>query len=318
MRAFSVFSAPGQWFRGNCHTHTTLSDGKSSPVEVAAAYREQGYDFLVLTDHRKSQESVAELSRKGFLVINGIEHHPPALKPHTAVPHHIVGIGIDKTPSDKWVRAVTADKWIRWVWRNGGIPVYAHPYWSGHDLDHMREGRRAFGVEVFNSVCEAERGLGDSSAHLDHALSEGIPWRVFAVDDMHKIQRDAFAGWIMVKARDLTRAAILRAILKGNFYATQGPEILQLSVRRGIARIECSPVHKIVWHCVGPYGRIAVAETALTEAEYDLRKRENARYLRVELIDFTGRKAWSQPVWRDARTGAWHDPAEPTLQRKGR
>ena len=40
-----------RWYKGNLHTHTTRSDGRKSPEEVADLYREQGYDFLALTDH---------------------------------------------------------------------------------------------------------------------------------------------------------------------------------------------------------------------------------------------------------------------------
>ena len=41
------------WFRGNLHTHTTVSDGRKTPDETAAIYRAAGYDFLALTDHWK-------------------------------------------------------------------------------------------------------------------------------------------------------------------------------------------------------------------------------------------------------------------------
>ena len=38
-----------RWFKGNTHTHTTESDGDSSPEYVARWYKEHGYDFLVLS-----------------------------------------------------------------------------------------------------------------------------------------------------------------------------------------------------------------------------------------------------------------------------
>lgn len=45
---------PGElsWYRGNTHTHTLWSDGDSLPEVVAAWYKEHGYHFLVLSDHR--------------------------------------------------------------------------------------------------------------------------------------------------------------------------------------------------------------------------------------------------------------------------
>jgi len=308
MKPFAAFAAKGQWYRGNCHTHTTLSDGKDSAGDTARAYREAGYDFLVLTDHRKSQSDVDDLQRKGFLVINGVELHPPSVAPAVGA-HHIVAIGVDSHPRASAVLKGSARSVIRWIRRHGGMALYAHPYWTGHDLRHMEEGRSAFGVEVYNSVCETVRGLGDSSAHLDQALSNGFRWKVFGVDDAHSVERDAFGGWIMVKSTALTQRAVLTAIRKGRFYASSGPTIRSLALRRGVARIECSPVRRIVWHCRGSLGSaIHAGRKLLTEDEYDVRRlRSPQDYLRVEITDSKGRKAWSNPIFRDRKTGRWTD-----------
>ena len=37
--------------RGDLHCHTTLSDGRGTPEEMAAAAQERGYDYLAVTDH---------------------------------------------------------------------------------------------------------------------------------------------------------------------------------------------------------------------------------------------------------------------------
>ncbi len=308
MKAFGAFSAKGEWFRGNCHTHTKLSDGQLSAAETVEAYRSRGYHFMVFTDHRLCRESVEYLQREDFLVINGIELHPPA-RSRPFINHHIIGIGVEKNPNPRLIEKGSAETAVRWIKRNGGIAVYCHPYWSGHHISHMREGRGAFGVEVYNSTTEAVRGLGDASAHLDQALSQGFPWKAFAVDDTHRIERDGFGGWIMVKAAKLTRANVMRAILKGNFYATNGPEIYSLSLKRNIARIECSPVKQVVWHCVGPCGiRETAAGGSLTVAEFDLSAiSAQSRYVRIEIMDANGRKAWSNPVWWDQKTRRWND-----------
>lgn len=46
-----VFAAPGQFWRGNIHDHSSNSDVTLTPEEVCAAYRKQGYDFICLSDH---------------------------------------------------------------------------------------------------------------------------------------------------------------------------------------------------------------------------------------------------------------------------
>ena len=45
------FSQPGRFYRGNLHGHSTESDGAWSPAEVIRQYRQNGYDFVAITDH---------------------------------------------------------------------------------------------------------------------------------------------------------------------------------------------------------------------------------------------------------------------------
>ncbi len=52
MLAFTqvIHRRPG-WYRGDLHAHTTHSDGMLSPSELIDLAREQGLDFLAITDH---------------------------------------------------------------------------------------------------------------------------------------------------------------------------------------------------------------------------------------------------------------------------
>jgi len=45
-----------RWLKGNTHTHTLWSDGDAAPEQVAAWYAENGYQFLVLSDHNIYQD----------------------------------------------------------------------------------------------------------------------------------------------------------------------------------------------------------------------------------------------------------------------
>jgi len=40
-----------RWWRGNLHTHTLWSDGDDFPEMAAEWYRDNGYQFLALSDH---------------------------------------------------------------------------------------------------------------------------------------------------------------------------------------------------------------------------------------------------------------------------
>jgi hypothetical protein len=44
-------SGGSRWYRGNTHAHTLWSDGDAAPELVVAWYKEEGYQFLCLSDH---------------------------------------------------------------------------------------------------------------------------------------------------------------------------------------------------------------------------------------------------------------------------
>lgn len=44
------------WFKGNLHTHSLWSDGDDYPEMIADWYKQQGYNFLALSDHNVIQE----------------------------------------------------------------------------------------------------------------------------------------------------------------------------------------------------------------------------------------------------------------------
>jgi len=48
--------APLRWLKGNTHTHTLWSDGDAAPEQVASWYADNGYQFLVLSDHNIYQD----------------------------------------------------------------------------------------------------------------------------------------------------------------------------------------------------------------------------------------------------------------------
>lgn len=43
-----------KWFKGNTHMHTLRSDGRSLPVEAAALFKREGYNFICFSDHNVS------------------------------------------------------------------------------------------------------------------------------------------------------------------------------------------------------------------------------------------------------------------------
>ena len=78
------FSRPGNFYRGNMHTHSTNSDGSLSPEAVCGAYRGEGHDFLVLTDHFMEVYGFPVTDTRSyrtgyFTTIIGAELHAPEI-----------------------------------------------------------------------------------------------------------------------------------------------------------------------------------------------------------------------------------------------
>src|SRR5450631_2255704 len=76
------FAMPGRFWRGNLHTHSTRSDGHLDPAATVGWYRDNGYDFVALTDHFVARygyriTDTTSMREAGFTTIIGAELHAP-------------------------------------------------------------------------------------------------------------------------------------------------------------------------------------------------------------------------------------------------
>ena len=284
------FQQPGQWYRGNTHSHSTESDGQLSIGDRFAAYRDADYDFLVLTDHRKVND-VQAYSTSDFLAISGSEVHPD--NPYGGDTYHFVAINIHEriNCAKMHPNAVLDD-----IKAQGGEAVLCHPYWSGHTILDYLPLRGYFAIEVYNDSC-VPIGKEFSEQAWDDLLDRGGPVLGIAADDSHGTVEDCFHGWIMVKAEELTIDGIMGALRTGAFYSTLGPEIRDMTLEGSELTVKCSEAQSIVFKAQSSRGKRAFPSDGelLTEATYSIP--ESAKYVRVEITDETGKKAWSNPFF---------------------
>lgn len=63
--------------KGCLHTHTTYSDGKLTPQQVADAYGRLGYDFIAFTDHdyllKNNYRQAIEAVKSDMIIFYGVE-----------------------------------------------------------------------------------------------------------------------------------------------------------------------------------------------------------------------------------------------------
>ena len=283
------FTIKGEWYKANLHTHTTASDGRATLAERVDGYRSRGYAVLAITDHQKTND-VTGLSTKDFLVLSGIELHPPC--PGTDGLYHLVGLNVPHGFTHR--KDAGANAIIRRVRQAGGEVIVAHPYWCGHDMRHLMPLKGYIGVEVYNATCTF-CGHGVSSVHWDQMLCSGIVVPGSACDDAHR-EEDAYLGWTMLRLKRLTVKAVMNALRAGAFYASTGPRIDDFRLRRGRVTLRCSRASEVRFLGRDYYGAIRRPQRGktLTTAEADITPAW--KYVRAEVVAPDGRVAWSNPI----------------------
>jgi len=152
-------------------------------------------------------------------------------------------------------------------------------------------------VEIYNHSSAIEAGRGGGIATLDLLLNEGDRVHLTATDDSHHVPGDAFGGWVMVAADSLTAGDIIASLKAGNYYASSGPDFIDISIDGANLDVGTSPVDRII--LAGDRHRAEfVAGEGLTTASFDLASLDSA-FFRVVAIDARGQCAWSNPYWMD-------------------
>jgi hypothetical protein len=187
----------------------------------------------------------------------------------------------------------------------------------------LKELRGPFLFEIWNgypfsnnSGGSDDKGAASPSAEAlwDSVLTTGkVAWGV-ASDDAHayhdfEIRESPNPGkaWIVAYARELKPEAIADALRQGHFYASTGVQLGQyafddkevsITIQRLREWAESTSTTRFVTRFVGQGGKV-LAEVAGLSPHYAFRG--NEQYVRASIIDSDGRRAWTQPVFRDKR-----------------
>jgi hypothetical protein len=320
-----------RWFRGNTHTHTLNSDGDSPPDSVARWYRDHGYAFLFITDHETLTDPAPLNARFGkpgsCLLIQGQEvtqrgtdsahadtrrqAHVNALGLTTVVmPQGTKGVASGITMAEGYARNIAA------IRAAGGIAQVNHPNyrWSVRLTDVLALPDSTL-FEIANAHTTVNnagaasvdgRNVPSTEALWDSLLSRGKVLFAIGDDDAHSFKlQDADdyeltrpgRSWIMVRADTLTAPAILAGIRRGDFYASTGVTLRELSmtarqIRLTIARPE-NDDRQFTTEFIGRGGRVLSTVRGMT-AEYAVKGDEG--YVRARVVDSNGRRAWTQAV----------------------
>ncbi|MEQ3714967.1 CehA/McbA family metallohydrolase [Pseudophaeobacter sp.] len=300
----SAFSTPGRFWRGNLHTHSTLSDGCLEPAEVCRRYKAEGYDFLALTDHFIGAYDYPLADTKpfrddGFTTLLGAELHSGAME--NGELWHILAVGLPEgfaAPNAPGFHPVddqeTGPELAARARDAGAFVAIAHPHWSGLSLADARSIKAAHAVEIYNHGCAIRCDREGGGHVLDLLLSEGRDMTLIATDDAHFTEPDHFGGWVMVKAEANTPELLLQALKQGDFYSSQGPEIRNVTLTSDTIEIESTAASTMILQGHGQ-AATAIHGASMTRGQIPLHRFRNSPWLRVTVVDAAGKRAWTNP-----------------------
>jgi len=289
------YDTSGNWYKGNIHIHSILSDGGNSAEELAQMYAGKGYHFLYLTDHWVASDIERNGENSPLLWLNGLELDG---EDDRGSYFHVICLGTFVGIT----REMGLQKALKKVRAQNGFIILAHPHWTGNSqedcLVHSFQG-----VEVFNYVTQWMNGKGDNAVFWNMMLERFPNTLAFAADDAHtRAEHPGWdGGWIMVNSSTLSRSAIDAAIRAGNFYSSCGPEIHSILLQNDRLTITTSPVQFVRLAGPGPHGqRLGSFEGKLIE-QASFVVPEDLPYVYLEVEDNRGRRAWTNPLFKSAQ-----------------
>lgn len=324
----------GQFYKANLHCHSTVSDGRWTPEEIKERYMEKGYSVVAYTDHGLMVHH-SELTDEHFVALTGVEYgvnnlnlSRPGLAYKARKNCDICMIALEpdnffqpcwdkdrEVPEQYRDRALAApdrtdykmqytpdviNAMIEEGRKQGFFVTYNHPTWSSEVYtDYMRyEGMHAMEICNYGSVC---CGHDEHNSKIYQDMLRGGK-RLFCVatDDNHnKPERpDSFGGFTMIKAEKLEYRTITDAMVKGNFYASEGPEIEQLYYEDGKVFIKTSPAQAIFAAKGTKNAEVRWGKEApIREAVFEIDPGDVYFYLTV--VGETGDKAYTNAYFLD-------------------
>ena len=187
----------------------------------------------------------------------------------------------------------------------GFFVTYNHPNWSCETYEQYGYYHGMHAMEIVNYSSQSIGFEEYNPKVYDEMLRSGKRIGCVASDDNHNRRSfvskhcDSFGGFTMIKAEALEYKAITDALLSGNYYASEGPEINELYYEDGKIYVKCSDAKKI---CMATGKRdsarlFAEAGKYINEADFAVLPEYN--YVRITVIDEYGRHANSIAYFTD-------------------
>ena len=309
----------GNFYKVNMHSHSTLSDGRHTPEELKQMYTERGYHAIAYTEHGKLHD-LSHLSDENFVAIRSYEidflnkedtpfcfyKGPGRSFAHMEAVHmNLYALNdeaqqIDIAELRKKFTIENINEAVRRAKEAGFMVIYNHPHWSMNTYPLYTALEGVDGLELINGASNRGSDLDYTPHVYDEMSCTGHRLICVGGDDNHNMIH-RFRAWTMVKAPALTADGLVAAMMAGDCYATEGPEIKELYIEDGKVTIRTSPAAGI-YYSTATRARscITMEENGgepLTEATFTLDPEHF--YFRISVKDATGKHANTRTYYAD-------------------
>lgn len=234
-------------FKGDHHLHSWMSDGKDSPMYMAAFACRRGYDYCAITDHRTWEPSLItkaffDPTGVDFLVLPGEEVHAPDN------PVHILSLGAQESVNDWWRdhedeyraavearlpeidadmgaedRYACASSQVMFdrIRDKGGLSVLCHPHWIVKNVLHETEDVTDFLVDNrrFDALELVAGGAYEDGTQMQLSYYHRLPaMPILGNSDAHGVANDQLepGNFTIVFARELSVEGVKDAIMQSH------------------------------------------------------------------------------------------------------
>ena len=186
---------------------------------------------------------------------------------------------------------------------NNMLVAFNHPTWSLETAEVYSNIKGLYAMEIYNNACYRNHGIEEYNPRVyDEMLRSGQRLGCIAVDDAHAQyplghpNSDLCGGWTNILADSLTYENIVSALEKGDFYASTGPELYEISYEDGKIHVRSSDAVCIALTTDGRRAECVRGEH-VNEATFAVAATDN--YIRITVTDRTGAHANSRGYFRD-------------------
>lgn len=334
-----LFKNDRNLYKANLHCHTTVSDGGYTPEEIKKLYKENGYSVVAFTDHdvlvpHPELKDEDFLPLNGFEV--ELDQKVEGKDWQNSKTCHICFIGMSEDnitmPFNRddlyiWGNALTYLDRVKFTDSPTGIErkycpetvskmmslgreagffvTYNHPHWSMETYNDYINYDGMYAMEIYNHDCVLS-GFNDYCPQVyDELLRSGKNIFCVAADDNHNRGEDgpspydSCGGYVMIRAEKLEYKDITNALLKGDFYASNGAHIENVWYDTETKRIhiECKDAKKVVFQKGKRTPGVVYAEGDESLNEASCPVLENDGYVRITMYDKNGKFAATQAYY---------------------